>query len=144
MNRKINPTQVEHNVLTPEINQNSDEMWLQMSQFAEKTQKQFAELQASLERMKTLTASMDKTVKTLQEGQAWLSRASEQTKKRLNLAFEEQQHSKRGRDCLHQDINKLFDIYHHQGKYCFNCQGLTSHCTSVSIKSCFSCISVTL
>ncbi|MBW0487173.1 hypothetical protein O181_026888 [Austropuccinia psidii MF-1] len=41
-----------------------------MSQFAEKTQKQFAELQESHERMKTLTASMDKIVKTLQEGHA--------------------------------------------------------------------------
>ncbi|MBW0531882.1 hypothetical protein O181_071597 [Austropuccinia psidii MF-1] len=41
-----------------------------MSQFAEQTQKQFAELQASHERMKTLAASMDKIVKSLQEGHA--------------------------------------------------------------------------
>ncbi|MBW0480687.1 hypothetical protein O181_020402 [Austropuccinia psidii MF-1] len=83
-----------------------------MSQFAEQTQKQFAELQASHERMKPLTVSMDKTIKTLQEGHAQLSKASEETNKRLNLVFEEQHHSKRERDCLDQDINKLFNVYH--------------------------------
>ncbi|MBW0573519.1 hypothetical protein O181_113234 [Austropuccinia psidii MF-1] len=66
INRNITPTQMEHSVSTPESNLNSDALWLQMSQFAEKTQKKFVELQASHERMKTLTASMDKTVKTLQ------------------------------------------------------------------------------
>ncbi|MBW0532233.1 hypothetical protein O181_071948 [Austropuccinia psidii MF-1] len=83
-----------------------------MSQFAEKTQKQFAELQASHEKMKTLTASMDKIVKTLQEGHAQLRKASEETNKGLNLVFEEQHHSKRDRDFLDQDINKLFNVYH--------------------------------
>ncbi|MBW0494541.1 hypothetical protein O181_034256 [Austropuccinia psidii MF-1] len=83
-----------------------------MSQFAEQTQKQFPELQASHERMKTLTAPMDKIVKTLQEGHAQLSKASEETNKRLNIVFEEQHHSKRDRDCLYQDINKLFNVYH--------------------------------
>ncbi|MBW0547602.1 hypothetical protein O181_087317 [Austropuccinia psidii MF-1] len=62
------------------------------------------ELEASHERMKKLTASMDKIVKTLQEGHVQLSKASEETNKRLNLAFEEQHHSKRDRDCLDQDI----------------------------------------
>ncbi|MBW0548317.1 hypothetical protein O181_088032 [Austropuccinia psidii MF-1] len=75
-------------------------------------EKQFSELQESHQRMKTLTASMDKIVKTLQEGHAQLSKASEETKKRLNQVFEEQHHSKRDRDCLDQDINKLFNIYH--------------------------------
>ncbi|MBW0518041.1 hypothetical protein O181_057756 [Austropuccinia psidii MF-1] len=83
-----------------------------MSQFAEKTQKQFSELQASHERIKIYTASMDKIVKTLQEGHAQLSKASEDTNKRLNQVFEEQHHSKRDRDCLDQDINKLFNVYH--------------------------------
>ncbi|MBW0580531.1 hypothetical protein O181_120246 [Austropuccinia psidii MF-1] len=83
-----------------------------MSQFSEQTQKQFAELEASHERMKTLTASMDKIVKTLQEGHAQLRKASEETNRRLNLVFEEQHHRKRDRDCLDQDINKLFNIYH--------------------------------
>ncbi|MBW0581029.1 hypothetical protein O181_120744 [Austropuccinia psidii MF-1] len=46
-NRNITPTQIEHNVVTPESNLNSDALWLKMSKFAEQTQKQFAELQAS-------------------------------------------------------------------------------------------------
>ncbi|MBW0532822.1 hypothetical protein O181_072537 [Austropuccinia psidii MF-1] len=83
-----------------------------MSQYAEQTQKQFAELEASHERMKQLTASMDKIVKTLQEGHAQLRKASEETNQRLKIVFEEQHHSRRDRDCLDQDINKLFDVYH--------------------------------
>ncbi|MBW0481500.1 hypothetical protein O181_021215 [Austropuccinia psidii MF-1] len=83
-----------------------------MFQYAEETQTQFAELEAIHERMKKLTASMDKIVKTLQEGNAQLSKAFEETNKRLNLVFEEQQHSKRDRDYIHQDINKLFNVYH--------------------------------
>ncbi|MBW0586656.1 hypothetical protein O181_126371 [Austropuccinia psidii MF-1] len=55
---------------------------------------------------------MDKIVKTLQEGHAQLSKATEETNKRLNLLFEEQHHSKRDSDCLDQDINKLFSVYH--------------------------------
>ncbi|MBW0553539.1 hypothetical protein O181_093254 [Austropuccinia psidii MF-1] len=46
-NRNITPTQNENSVVTPESNLKSDSQWLQMSQFAEKTQKQFAELQES-------------------------------------------------------------------------------------------------
>ncbi|MBW0563463.1 hypothetical protein O181_103178, partial [Austropuccinia psidii MF-1] len=112
INRNITPTQIDHNVVTPESKLNSDALWLKMSQFAEQTQKQFEELQASHERMKTSTASMDKLVRTPQEGHAQLSKASEETNKRLNLVFEEQHHSKRDRDCLYQDINKLFTVYH--------------------------------
>ncbi|MBW0548250.1 hypothetical protein O181_087965 [Austropuccinia psidii MF-1] len=63
INRNITPTQIEHNVVTPEINLNSDALWLQMSQYAEQTQKQFAKLEASHERMKELTASMEKMLK---------------------------------------------------------------------------------
>ncbi|MBW0479368.1 hypothetical protein O181_019083 [Austropuccinia psidii MF-1] len=112
LNRNITPTQIEHNVVTPESNLNSDTLWLQMSQYAEKTQNQFSELEASHERMKKLAASMDKTVKTLHKGHAKLRKASEETNKRLNLVFEEQHHSKRDRDYLHKDINKLFNVYH--------------------------------
>ncbi|MBW0470123.1 hypothetical protein O181_009838 [Austropuccinia psidii MF-1] len=75
-----------------------------MSQFAEQTQKQYAELQESHERMKTLTASMDKIVKPLQERHAQLRKDSEETNKRLNQVFEEQHHRKRDRDYLDQDI----------------------------------------
>ncbi|MBW0485845.1 hypothetical protein O181_025560 [Austropuccinia psidii MF-1] len=55
---------------------------------------------------------MEKIVKALQEGHAQLSKASEETNKRLNIVFEEQHHSKRDRDCLAQDINKVFNVYH--------------------------------
>ncbi|MBW0481171.1 hypothetical protein O181_020886 [Austropuccinia psidii MF-1] len=104
LNINITPTQIEHNVVTPESNLNSNALWLQMSQFAYQTQKKFEELQASQEGMKSLTASMENIVKNLQEGNAQVSKASEETNKRLNLVFEEQHHSKRDRDCLNQDI----------------------------------------
>ncbi|MBW0557341.1 hypothetical protein O181_097056 [Austropuccinia psidii MF-1] len=55
---------------------------------------------------------MDKIVKTLQEGHAQLSKASQEINKRLNLVIEEQHHSKRDRDCLDQDIKKLLNVYH--------------------------------
>ncbi|MBW0561890.1 hypothetical protein O181_101605 [Austropuccinia psidii MF-1] len=83
-----------------------------MSQYAEQTQQQFAQLEESHERMKNLTASVDEIVKTLQEGHSQLSKASEETIKRLNIVFEEKHHSRRDRDCLDQDMNKLFNVYH--------------------------------
>ncbi|MBW0577930.1 hypothetical protein O181_117645 [Austropuccinia psidii MF-1] len=55
---------------------------------------------------------MEKIVKNLQEGQAQLRKASYEANKGLNLVFEEQHYSKRGRDCLDQDINKLFNVFH--------------------------------
>ncbi|MBW0587705.1 hypothetical protein O181_127420 [Austropuccinia psidii MF-1] len=55
---------------------------------------------------------MEKVVKSLPEGNAQLSKAYEETNKRLNLVFAQQHHSKRDRDCLDQDINKLFNVYH--------------------------------
>ncbi|MBW0505496.1 hypothetical protein O181_045211 [Austropuccinia psidii MF-1] len=81
-----------------------------MSQYAEKTQKNFSEPEATHERMKVPIASMDKIIQKHQEGPAHLRKAPEETNKRLNLVFEEQHHSKRDRDCLHQDINKLFNV----------------------------------
>ncbi|MBW0507975.1 hypothetical protein O181_047690 [Austropuccinia psidii MF-1] len=88
-----------------------------MPQYSEQIQKQFAELEASHERMKILETSMVKIVKNLQEGYSQLGKASEETNKRLNLVFEEQHHSKRDRDCLDQDINKLFNVYHSMKPY---------------------------
>ncbi|MBW0460435.1 hypothetical protein O181_000150 [Austropuccinia psidii MF-1] len=82
-----------------------------MSQFAEKTQKKFPELQESHERMKILTASMYKIVYTIQEGHDQLSKATEETNKRLNQVFEEKHHCKRDRDCQDQDLKKLFHVY---------------------------------
>ncbi|MBW0549694.1 hypothetical protein O181_089409, partial [Austropuccinia psidii MF-1] len=112
INRNITPTQIKHNAVSPESNFKSDALWLKMSQYAEQSQKPFAELELIHERMKELTASVDKIVKTLQEGNAQLSKASEETNKRLNIVFEEQHQSRRDRDCLDQDINKFFNVYH--------------------------------
>ncbi|MBW0479035.1 hypothetical protein O181_018750 [Austropuccinia psidii MF-1] len=83
-----------------------------MSQYAEKYAKQFEELEASHERIKKLTASMDKIIRNLQGGHAQLSKASEETNKRPNIVFEQQNHSRRDRDCLDQDLNKMFKVYH--------------------------------
>ncbi|MBW0593989.1 hypothetical protein O181_133704 [Austropuccinia psidii MF-1] len=83
-----------------------------MSQYAEQSAKQFSELEAGQERMKKTQASLEQIVKNLQEGYAQLSKASEDTNKRLILVFEEKHHRKRDRDCLDQDINKLFNVYH--------------------------------
>ncbi|MBW0557827.1 hypothetical protein O181_097542 [Austropuccinia psidii MF-1] len=55
---------------------------------------------------------MNKIVKTLQEGHAKLRKSSEETNKRLNKVFQKQHNSKGDRDCLDQDINKLFNVYH--------------------------------
>ncbi|MBW0522358.1 hypothetical protein O181_062073 [Austropuccinia psidii MF-1] len=112
INRNITPTQIEHDAVSPESNLNSNALWLQMSQYSEQNQKQYAELESRHERMKELTASMDKVVKNLQEGHAQLSKASEETNKRLNLVFEEKHHSRMDRDCLEPDINKFFNVYH--------------------------------
>ncbi|MBW0492760.1 hypothetical protein O181_032475 [Austropuccinia psidii MF-1] len=83
-----------------------------MSQYAEQTQSNLAQLEASHERMKKLKASIDRIVKNLQEENAQLSKASEETNKTLDVVFEEQHHSKRDRNCLDEDINKLFNVYH--------------------------------
>ncbi|MBW0519558.1 hypothetical protein O181_059273 [Austropuccinia psidii MF-1] len=112
ISRNITPTQIEHDVVSPKSNLKSDALWLKISQFSEQTQNWFAELQASQERMKTLTAFMDKIVKTLQEGHAQLKKAFEETNKRLNQVFEEEHLRKRDRDCLDKDINKLFHVWH--------------------------------
>ncbi|MBW0492797.1 hypothetical protein O181_032512 [Austropuccinia psidii MF-1] len=37
INRNIIPTQIEHNVVTPESNLNSDALWLQIAQYSEQT-----------------------------------------------------------------------------------------------------------
>ncbi|MBW0498072.1 hypothetical protein O181_037787 [Austropuccinia psidii MF-1] len=55
---------------------------------------------------------MDKIVKNLLEGHTQLSKACEEANERLNLVFEQQHHSKSDRDCLDQDMNKLFNVYH--------------------------------
>ncbi|MBW0499700.1 hypothetical protein O181_039415 [Austropuccinia psidii MF-1] len=92
INKNNTPTQIDHNVVTHESNVKSDALWLQMSQFSEKTQKQFL-------------------AKNLEEGNSQLSKASVETNKILNLVFEEQHNRKRDRDCLDQEMKKI-NFYH--------------------------------
>ncbi|MBW0537219.1 hypothetical protein O181_076934 [Austropuccinia psidii MF-1] len=40
LNRNIIPTQIAHNVVTPESNLNSDALWLKMSQYSDQAQKE--------------------------------------------------------------------------------------------------------
>ncbi|MBW0489617.1 hypothetical protein O181_029332 [Austropuccinia psidii MF-1] len=63
INRNITPTQIEDNVVTPRSNLNRNALWLQMSPYAEKTQKQLAELEPSYESMEVLTAPCTKLLK---------------------------------------------------------------------------------
>ncbi|MBW0473661.1 hypothetical protein O181_013376 [Austropuccinia psidii MF-1] len=107
--RNVTPPQNEHSVVTPESNLNSDSQWLQSSLFAE--------LQESHERMQTLTASMDKIVKTLQEGHAQLRKTSEETNKRLKQVLEEQYHFRRDRNSLNKDLNQLFNVYQNMKRH---------------------------
>ncbi|MBW0541795.1 hypothetical protein O181_081510 [Austropuccinia psidii MF-1] len=89
-----------------------------MSKYSEQTQNPFSELQESHERMITLTASMHKIVKTLQEGHAQLSNASEETNKRLN------QFEVKAREKV-EEVTKKKNSCHHCGStdhYANNCE----------------------
>ncbi|MBW0466901.1 hypothetical protein O181_006616 [Austropuccinia psidii MF-1] len=109
--KNITPTHNEHNVVTPERNLNSDQMWLQMSQFLVQTHERFDELHRGNERSKELTTLHEATIKAIQESCDKLFKASEETKKRLNQVFEDQYHCKRERNHLAQDINNLLNVF---------------------------------
>ncbi|MBW0569457.1 hypothetical protein O181_109172 [Austropuccinia psidii MF-1] len=79
INRNITPTQNEHNVVKPESNLKSDQLWLQMSQFAVKNQEKFDELHWSNVRLQEFSTSQEATIKDIQERCATLSKASEET-----------------------------------------------------------------
>ncbi|MBW0520168.1 hypothetical protein O181_059883 [Austropuccinia psidii MF-1] len=80
-NINITPTQNENSAVTPEINIESNKMWLKMSQFAEKTHKKRERLQENNVRLPDLTTLQQTTIQNLQEGYSKLSKASEETKK---------------------------------------------------------------
>ncbi|MBW0566757.1 hypothetical protein O181_106472 [Austropuccinia psidii MF-1] len=80
-----------------------------MSQFSEKNQENLAKIQENNVRMEELTASQTKTVKTVQEHYAKLSKTSEETKKRLNQVLVEQNHCKMDKEC-----NVLDNPYHQE------------------------------
>ncbi|MBW0491048.1 hypothetical protein O181_030763 [Austropuccinia psidii MF-1] len=77
-------TQMEHNSVTPEINLNSDQTWLKISQLVVKNQEKFYELHRSNLRLQELTILQEATVKAIQEICAKLSKSSEEKKSRLN------------------------------------------------------------
>ncbi|MBW0566379.1 hypothetical protein O181_106094 [Austropuccinia psidii MF-1] len=101
---------MENNVVKPESNLNSDQLWLQLSQLAVQTQKKFDELHRSNVSFQELETLQEAIVKPIQESCAKLIKASEETKKILNQVFEEQYHCKRDRVGLDQEINKLVNV----------------------------------
>ncbi|MBW0568110.1 hypothetical protein O181_107825 [Austropuccinia psidii MF-1] len=111
INRNITHTQTEHNVVTPESNLYSDKLWLQMSQFSVQTQESLNDFKRINKRLQRNAILQDATIKAIQESCAQLSKASEETNKRLNQVFEEQHHCKMERDCLDLDISRLFNSY---------------------------------
>ncbi|MBW0468669.1 hypothetical protein O181_008384 [Austropuccinia psidii MF-1] len=109
--KNITPTQMEHSVVTPKSNIQSNALWLQMSKFEELTQERFATIQGNNVTLGELKASQNKIFKALQESYAKLSKASEEANKRLNQVLEEQHHCKRDRECLNLDIKKLLNVF---------------------------------
>ncbi|MBW0574781.1 hypothetical protein O181_114496 [Austropuccinia psidii MF-1] len=110
-NTNITLTQTEHNFITPDSKLNSDKLWLQISQFAGKTQESLDYFKRINESLKINAILQEGIIKAIQKSFAQLSKASEETNKRLTQVFEEQHHCKRDRYCLDQDINKLFSVY---------------------------------
>ncbi|MBW0467169.1 hypothetical protein O181_006884 [Austropuccinia psidii MF-1] len=82
-----------------------------MSQFSVQNQEKVAELHRSNVRLQELTTLQEAKIKEIQEICAKLRKASEEKNKRLNQVSEEKYHCKRERDCLDQEIGKLFNVY---------------------------------
>ncbi|MBW0523389.1 hypothetical protein O181_063104 [Austropuccinia psidii MF-1] len=91
-NRNITPTQTENDVLTPQSNLNSDILWLQMSQFEVQTQESLHDFKRINERFQRNAILKKDTIKAIQESHAQLSKASEETSKRMNPVFKDQHH----------------------------------------------------
>ncbi|MBW0545072.1 hypothetical protein O181_084787 [Austropuccinia psidii MF-1] len=78
--RNYIPTENENSVVTPEGNLNANELWLKMSEFAEKTQEKLEMLHENNVRFQKVTEIQQTTIKALQDGYAQLKKASEETK----------------------------------------------------------------
>ncbi|MBW0545319.1 hypothetical protein O181_085034 [Austropuccinia psidii MF-1] len=102
-------TQMKDNVVIPESTISSNTLSLQFSQFVEKTQKEFERLHESISRIQEVYTIQTKTIHTLQEDYTESYKASEDTKRRLNQVLEGQNHCKRDREYLDQDMEKLFN-----------------------------------
>ncbi|MBW0525544.1 hypothetical protein O181_065259 [Austropuccinia psidii MF-1] len=103
-------TQMKHNFVIPESTISSNTLWLKFSQFVEQTQKEFERLHESISRLQEVFTLQTKTIHTLQEDYTELYKASGDTKRRLNKVLEEQNHCKRDREYLDQDIDKSFNF----------------------------------
>ncbi|MBW0472645.1 hypothetical protein O181_012360 [Austropuccinia psidii MF-1] len=64
------------------------------------------------ERLKINANLQEDKIKAIQKSFAQLSKASEETNKRPAQVLEEQHNCRRARDCLDQDINTFFNVYH--------------------------------
>ncbi|MBW0462732.1 hypothetical protein O181_002447 [Austropuccinia psidii MF-1] len=82
-----------------------------MSQFLVRNQENLDELNRINLALQGFTALQEATIKAIQEGCAKLSKASQETYKRLNKVFEEKYHFKSNRDCLDQNINKFLNVF---------------------------------
>ncbi|MBW0541237.1 hypothetical protein O181_080952 [Austropuccinia psidii MF-1] len=94
-------TQTQHNVVIPESNISSNTLWSQFSQFVEQNQKEFERLQEDISMLQAVNTLQTKAICTLQEDYTKLSKASEETKIRLNQVLEEQNIAKGiGNTCI--------------------------------------------
>ncbi|MBW0498719.1 hypothetical protein O181_038434 [Austropuccinia psidii MF-1] len=103
-------THIGHNFVTPESTISSKTLWLQFSQFLEQKQKEFERLHENISRLQEVHTLQTKTIDTLQEDYIKLIKASEEIKRRLNQFLEKQNHCKRDREYLSQDIDKFFNV----------------------------------
>ncbi|MBW0551237.1 hypothetical protein O181_090952 [Austropuccinia psidii MF-1] len=76
-----------------------------------KPQKEFERLHENISRLQEVNTLQTKAIHTLQEDYAQLSKASEETKRRLNQVLEEQNYCKRDREYLHKDIKIFFNVF---------------------------------
>ncbi|MBW0470238.1 hypothetical protein O181_009953 [Austropuccinia psidii MF-1] len=78
-----------------------------MSKFAMQAQEQLVDFKRLNDRLKRNVILQEATINAIQESCAQLSKASEETNKRLNQVFEDPHHCKRDRDFLDQEIKKI-------------------------------------
>ncbi|MBW0565181.1 hypothetical protein O181_104896 [Austropuccinia psidii MF-1] len=89
----------------------SDKLWLQMSQFAVKTQESLDDFKRINERFQRNAILQEATITAIQESCSQLRKAAEESNKRLNQVFEEKHNCKRDSYFLDQYIKKLFNFY---------------------------------
>ncbi|MBW0495657.1 hypothetical protein O181_035372 [Austropuccinia psidii MF-1] len=82
-----------------------------MSLFAVQNQEKLEDFKRMNERLQRNEILKEATTKYIQQRCDQLSKASQETHKRLNQFFEEQHPCKRDRNFLDQDIKKLFNVY---------------------------------